>query len=794
MSAPPGALPDSVTSTNAVADPPSMIPTRTQVNKFQIARMGGAASQSREIGSSIDRAANLVRNTIAGLDWSGKARSGAVDRANREHVQYSRSSSAFEDLADAITDGQASMGHISSDLISRADGLEKNMYEVSDTWDVKDAYNYTLGYAVATATDNDAAIARLDAIKAQRETERKSAEVGLKRLAGDFNTADTTCSAAVTAANAAIASLAPAAAGVGTGSANTILDQLNAGEKLTPTQLQQLQYATSLSPQQLDALRRGKPAEMTQSQYDFLKTLAQGIDEKIVGGFTGSLDSSSAEKILTLGHESQREQIQRHLANGVILLGAPGIYTKGGDQGGMGAVPQNMRLLLTERPVLSVTSSGTQVNAELYKLTEFITQGDRNQQLGSDINRAVLKQVSEISAAAAVTGFGIQDTEQLTAGEMDRFISRALEFSAGDKLAAHDFITGTNMDVTCANGGRFNANDHLDGLFANNFGDETEGLNKLVSWIGSDATNLDAVEASRAHSAANAIGHYLGSGGDNDIVRHLGVKNPLVAQEIAKTLSPYLLGFNGSDESDNLPGIPDMGVDKLQHSELARVFASLDSDPDSAAIINKAGKDWQNYLAYMHGLNPDTTDVNGLDIGRLADAMSDGYQAAGKTLEHDALDGYNDKVLAFSVLKDTIGLVPYAQYLTPVLQDSLIEPPDSTKFAVGDGGESNDIRVLKFSQYLGILETMSPEDRSRHIAKNHQWFDANENPQWDELKDDYHWHKFVSDENKIHNSTFLDSYQEGLLTPDNEGAPDRDRNGNPQRPKMPSGATPTEPE
>lgn len=114
---------------------------------------------------------------------------------------------------------------------------------------------------------------------------------------------------------------------------------------------------------------------------------------------------------------------------------------------------------------------------EVRDLTTFIAAGSPNLQ-GSDINRGMAKQISEISRATSQTGRAMGNGLRLEPDELNNLMSHTLEIAGQDKIAARDFITGKDMNVTCDNGGRYVANDHLEGLTQHRWGTRTAGLEK----------------------------------------------------------------------------------------------------------------------------------------------------------------------------------------------------------------------------------------------------------------------------------------------------------------------------
>lgn len=519
-----------------------MRPTRSQADGFTFGDLPAAAKTADKLGKQIEKDGENIHRTIAGMDWSGGARSAADSRASSEKTQFARAGDAFESLGTAISNGHSAMSHITERLKTGAAGYEDDGYDVADDWTVTDGYNYGLAEAL-TADDPDAQ-ERLAQLKADRANAAATATTVLNRLASEFDTADTGCAAAIKAASADIGSLTPVSSALGGGVADRIADKLSEGKSLTPFELRVLAEGTKLSPEQLGALRNGKPANVSQGQYDFLKEIA------------GELDGKSMNQILGLGAGSQHGEIQNNLANAVQILGIPNVRTAAGDHGGMAELPANMRSLLTSNLVAGTNPSvaerlfvGSMPRAknldEFLKLTEFVGHSDEHVRLGSDVNRGILKQVSELAGIGESPGSG----NSMTAAGYDTALNKALGAAATDRIASHDFITGANMDATCDNGGHYNAGIHLSDLASQKWTQGSSGLHTLFDWVGDEADSTNPYMASMAHEAASSMGHYLGSPGDLGVNEGLGVRNPEMARIFADTLSPYLGDYSGINET-----------------------------------------------------------------------------------------------------------------------------------------------------------------------------------------------------------------------------------------------------
>lgn len=676
-----------------------MIPNRSQVNGFNFGSLDQAASHATTIGTGIQQDADRVSHTISGLDWSGGARGAADDRASREHTQLSRVAHAFDDLSDAAKSGNAAMSHISDALKQNANGLEADMFKVSDDWGVTDTYNYALADAVAAANNDPVAQQQIAELKAKRAEEAKTGATRLKRLAQEFDEADEKCTSQIKSANEAISSLAPVASGLSSKGADSIADALNGGHPLSPSQLSQLKAATNLTPDQIDALKHGKPANLSQGQYDFIKELTHGMDGKSIDQITG------------MGAGPSHGAVQNGLANATVMMGTPNVGTAAGDHGGMGALPQNLQSILTKN-----MATGKSDPTGFFKFSNFIGKSNPELRQGSDVSRGILKQASEISGYAKndpVANFAHPPDWQNSGEVLNHELNQALNVGASDKIATHDFITGKNMDVTCSDGGHFNANTHLTDLTTHHWEDQTSGVDKMFKWVGQDAASPDHFSADLAHDAANSLGHHLGSEANIGANQQLGVINPEMSKTLATAVSPYLGNFAGAG---GLPGIPDMHIGHMQQGELQNMFQALNSSPESAKIINTAGQHWMNYMSYQYGMHPDSNLA--MNAGQIGGAMTGGYHNEWNYLNdqiyHQHMQDYQDNMNSYKAISDAVGMVPWAGGPANMaadgagLPDALFGPqptPNDVHPNMGnfDPRDFTNSEVLKASQYIGIL-------------------------------------------------------------------------------------------
>ncbi|NNG96591.1 hypothetical protein [Gordonia araii] len=691
------------------------------MESFKFDPMSTAASDAGTFEGGVQRDAQAILNAITGLDWSGKAKFAASDRAIDESSDRKAVAKALGDIADAARSGQSVMSGYQNESLSAAKGYEADGYNVAQDWTVTDGYNY--GLADALAADDPAAQRRLAALKASRANTAKNATVKLKNLALDFHTADQACRSKLNGAIGALGSLAPVVAGLNPKAADGIVDALRSGKPLTAAQLKQLQAATNLTPEQIDALRNGHYVEIPQGQHSFMRTLLSG------------LDGMSVTDIRGLGAEGQQDQVHRALSNAMQLSSAPNVGTSAGDQGGMGLLPSNVQSLLRDPKLVTKVdahrgfgqaghAAPTTVDVEIPRLRELmdlhglVESGDRDYRMGTDLDRGMLKQIAQIGPSTA--------TDKLSLGSIPvddfrEFMSKATATLASDKIAVHDFITGENMNATCTPGTTYDTRAHLDGILDYRWGAERTGIDDLFGWLKDGAHSPNAFQAELARNAADSLGHYLASdwsAGDTDLPTqkndvgsnsNIGKINPHLTRTLAEIMSQYLGGFSGAPEGPN--GVETYGVKPMTAGDLDQLFKVLNSDPEAGRTINSASILWQQYMAHLgHDGNPDAGAL-GFAAGKLNQSMIDGSNAQiilqqGREFAL-ANNQYNAVTNEYMRVASLVGSIPYIGPLLAgtVPQDFVASLTGATQPTYPEAMSNEQIEGLKSLKIPTLADT-----------------------------------------------------------------------------------------
>lgn len=661
------------------------VPTRSQVNGWVSAHVGQVPQMVKPTVERIDTSADTMQRTITDLHWSGLAKDAAGGRADNERTQMRRIARAFEDLGKACTTGADAMGPMIDGLRSSATNLEADSFAVADTWVVTDTNNYAAAFAACG--DDQRAIDSVTQLQQRRSEEAKNETVRLQRLATDLGDADLACAKAIDAANENVRSLAPTAAGLSASGAQKDLDEAAHGSASAEV-LDRIHSATQLSDEQKDALAHGKPVDMPQGQFDYLNEVMR------------SQDGMSVEDIEKLGSDlspDRQQQLRADLANGMQLMSNPSVHAAGVslggqppvsvDHGGMDRLPTQVRSLVTENPVqnwtaLRTSDDGSPLTPETTRrvrgveitragdfesLNKVLGSGDKALAQGSDLDRGVIKQASEIAAATRdpdvyigkQTDAFFDDPDRSDAFFGDRhdrdqanqMVSTMLENAGGDRTAVHDAFTGQNMNVTCDEGGTYNATDHLDGLLNRDWQGHEQGISTVLNTIGDNAASPDPAVNAQTGETARALAGYVGTHKDQLLDLHpgnggvfgtpgedsIGQLNPKTTQALSGALGHYIPNMVGVEEEF----LDSHNFTPLTSDETKDLFAVIDSDgSDNGAAVsfNQVAYSSVSQLDYQFGLSNGEHSRLGEYAGRIDWAAQNGMNDELSTRIYDAAE------------------------------------------------------------------------------------------------------------------------------------------------------------
>ena len=216
-------------------------------------------------------------------------------------------------------------------LNTTATNLEGDRFSVDNDWTVRDLRDYE---AEERRNEGDSvALTRIANDRALRGNEATNETVRLQRLARELHDADVDTKRAIVQAEELIRAMAPATAGLSSRQAELDVRALREGN-ISPAGLARLNHATHFSPEQLESLRQGQPTEISQGQYDYLRT------------FMSEVDSANMNELLRV-----HEQAPGVLGNALRVMSSPNVRTKAGSAGGLDRLPDSVVSLLRENQI-----------------------------------------------------------------------------------------------------------------------------------------------------------------------------------------------------------------------------------------------------------------------------------------------------------------------------------------------------------------------------------------------------------------------------------------------------------
>ena len=569
------------------------------------------------IRDAIDTRADTMQRTIHGLDWSGAANTAATGRADRERSQQRAVATAYDDLCTTLAGAEGDTGWV-------IDRIKQTVANLPTTWTVAEDFTVTPPKGASAPDVNQAA----------------NDTASLQSLADSLGRAMDKWAPKISQAVADIGQLAPIAAEKHTANPD---DQFTAQQAQTDLQavrngtadaatLARLKAATTLAADEKDALANGKGVNLP--QFEYLQALSK------------SMNGMSGQDIANLGSKlpgTGKDQVQAAIANDFRLVSDTQVHSAGLNgqtgalTGGMSQLPDTIQNALKSQP-----GDLAEFNS-LNSLGTLMSKGDTTIQ-GSDINRGLIKQGSEL-AAFTTAHPGLKD------GPVPGIANAFLNDAAGDHAAIHDAILANpnssdadaraaadRMNATCANGGKYYGNQHVLDILQHQWSPDQHGAQNVFKWIGDDATLPKGTFANNeAGQTAYGLASILGDSNNKSLLNSpdnpLGAKNPALTQTLANTLSPYLGNFAGVTDAPGLNILNSAPVDSAGHqiqspfhdsSELGGMLAVLDSDPQAARTINSAGMQWHDVLEYGSGVNTEHAASLQANAGNLQAALNNG--------------------------------------------------------------------------------------------------------------------------------------------------------------------------
>ncbi|RMI29896.1 TPR repeat region-containing protein [Nocardia stercoris] len=586
------------------------MPTRKQVEQWDFSKLDQLAQHLVSAGGDLEAQLGRMVTQFSDTTWTGVAHDAACDRFTQENDDDRRLGADIKDLGTAVTAASSGLANEVRVLMGKVADAEhdKDPYPltVSDKWEVQATFSASH----------------------PTEAQIKSAQDQINRHQGLINAAYTSLALAIVVQTKGINDAAAKIVargeliargiddthlsdadiskyGMNDDPAGTAAQDVKALEDgtATPEQIARLQAQSTLTPDELESIKDGKPANITPAQFQYLQGVMQaenGMSPKEIADLGSKLSPGDATTV------------QSSMSNAMQIMSNPKITADGGLTGGMPQLPKNVQDILKNSKPLMDANDGTQRNA----LGDIAQRGDSALRQGTDFDRGLLKQGSILA-----------DSNSWLADSDGAIANKLLDAASGDHQADSDFISGHGMDSTLGTGEKW-GKDHMMAVLSHQWTPEQHGAQTMFSWIGPDASSTDDNVSKLAGQTSNSLAQFLSDNSDNlakNLPGHdgqsLGAVNPALTQTLASTMVPYLGNFVGAD--------PHMLINQttggLQHpDDLSKMFAVLDSDPAAAKSLNAAGAEWNDYFAYQAGMDPPSAPSIGIHSGQLSAAMGQG--------------------------------------------------------------------------------------------------------------------------------------------------------------------------
>lgn len=600
-------------------------PQKSVVYKLDVNPLGDMDTQTRAMGKTVLEQADKVRGTVHELDWKGATANATIDRGNRDYAQVRKAiEDGFNKLAQAYANGKNTMGPMIDTLKSDGKGFEADGFDVSEDWKVTDKVRYDLMRALAGG--DQTVLDRIAALQAERANEADTGTTKLQKLADELGVADENTNKAITEAQTALGGLTPARTGLvggqqATGDGQAILDG-----KATPEQIARARAAlTGWTDEQIAALAEGKPADMPQGQYDYLKSLMESMNGKSVQDINAAMEKYG---------------LQGAMGDGIRMMGNPNVQTALGSHGGLDTLPDKVHGLLTgDNTKFIDPGAGSKKIAylplsEYNALNKMLDPSNKALAKGSDVDRALLSQSAKI-AGVMDRADNVIDSAQNNGrsadgwtpnNEVNKVLNGMVTNANIDHQAVTDFLGAADHAQTApgavqdpevrarleaaagamnrATDGHFGGNQAFVDLVTHKFDDGQTAVKDMFGWQGA-AAHAPGLEGQNAATSASATAHLLSENvkvlgaeaGDHS----LGRVNP----ELTRTMVANMTPFIGNLVDVQGPGVHGGTIDAFDTTRdltnLAKVF---NTDPVTSQAFHAVAAGWENYFAHEYGENP----------------------------------------------------------------------------------------------------------------------------------------------------------------------------------------------
>ncbi|WP_227838608.1 TPR repeat region-containing protein [Nocardia aurantia] len=449
--------------------------------------------------------------------------------------------------------------------------------------------------------------------------------------------------------------------------------RLVASGKATDADLQRIAArlaAAGLTADDVTAVDAGQHVELPEAQWDYLHEFYN------TAGLNGL--TSMSERLSALHDTTAAATV----ADQLNTLSNPNVIAASHDplppgqhrHGGLDQLPADLRNVLTAdyqvrpgRPSANLGAYG------LSRVAHMIDLADSRSAPGSEINKQLILRASDI--APRINPYVTIDTDWRH-GTAEGLAQVMLDAGGRDKIAVHDVLTDTGLPI----GAHTTV---LDNLLHHHWADDGAGVQKMLSWVESDATDPNPAISGRAGETAFKAADYLASHKstllhlDGDKGPSLGEVNPLTVRGLGSALGPYIADMVGVEsEFLNTRQFGTLGdATAAGHPGAQAIFSVIDSDRDAAVSFDTKAlstaqqlqSTWlQSALADPENPHNELATKSGTILGLVDRGLSDELDTRKETEIRKAVQAFAEEGAGWDTGK---GVVSTGVKLIPVVKD-----------------------------------------------------------------------------------------------------------------------------
>ncbi|MFB7718086.1 hypothetical protein [Nocardia sp. NPDC056100] len=649
------------------------VPTVSQVSSWQLDTLDTQATtwkqQSTTLKTELDGMYSNVGNSVDYL--VGKFGNGMRDKGLVVRDDGYKTVGALEAAGSAIAVGSPGMRFAQQTVKQTIATLTAEGYK----WGEDGTVALSLSQTANALSDKDSSSATVKLAALQRQ-----ADLYTTTLKGALHAAAVAAQGVADGVSNAFSQLPQAAQGAKPGSLTDFGlatqqggddGKLVAGGKATDAQLQAISArlsAAGITPADVEAINAGQQVTLSEAQWNYLHSFYN------TAGLNGL--SSMTDRLTTIGDTTAAATVPNQLNT----LANPNVHSAGTEkvmgipfhpQGGMDQLPSDVRNALNKDYEVHQGKPSKNLGAgDLVQVTHLMEKADARSAPGSDINKALLVQAGKLSAQFQPSDFVNADVDSRN-GSAESLLQEMVSVGGNDKIAVHDILTGAGLPEGTSN------EKLLDGLMHHHWVDDGKQVNKMLSWIGTDATNPDIHIAERAGQAATPLAAYVGSHGssllnlDGAKTHSLGDVNPEIVKGLNTALNPYIPELVGVPDKYldtkgfiSPDGITATEMDKSNLPNAQKIFAVMDTNTEAATDFNSKALLAADQLdrLWVHSVLTDPAHVDGALATRsgnlfgLVDKGLDLEITARKDADiGDAIHGFSEKGSAYDSFKTAVG-------------------------------------------------------------------------------------------------------------------------------------------